>query len=309
VPPGATIRRPATSTLPRLATELPADLYLVDPGGGAAGMALQIRELQELLDLPRLALVDTGGDVLARGDEPGLRSPLADALSLTAASAVDPAADVLVAAPGLDGELDRREVGAALADVAADAPALRLAGTDYAGVAGVFRWHPSEVTGLVFAAARGDRGGVRSHGSAGRTVLTDGGCDVWRAPVAAVRGRSRLAGALDGSTSLADAEQRLAELGYGSELEQERRRAAHRHAAQPARRSDQLAVADLVLAAAEAAGQRAATLRSIAEAVAAAAGHVSLGDLSDLLAADARFAVRPPLVSRSRGDDAEVRQP
>src|SRR4051794_6667449 len=75
---------PAGSTLPRLAAELAADLYLLDARGGAQGLANQLAELTNELGVDRVTIVDVGGDILAHGDEPTLRSPLADSLVLAA---------------------------------------------------------------------------------------------------------------------------------------------------------------------------------------------------------------------------------
>jgi hypothetical protein len=86
---GTTVRPPAGSTLPRLAAELQADLFLLDPRGGAHGLARQLSELARLLDQRTVTIVDVGGDILAHGDEPALRSPLADCLVLAATTALD----------------------------------------------------------------------------------------------------------------------------------------------------------------------------------------------------------------------------
>ena len=66
--------------------------------------------------------VDVGGDLLAHGDEPGLRSPLCDALMLAAAARLaDAGVPVLTAVFGVgcDGELTPAEVFARIAEVAA----------------------------------------------------------------------------------------------------------------------------------------------------------------------------------------------
>ena len=73
---------PSGSTLPRLAGDLADTLVLLDPSHGATGMRTQLTELVDIFRPTVVTTVDVGGDVIARGDEPGLRSPLADALSL-----------------------------------------------------------------------------------------------------------------------------------------------------------------------------------------------------------------------------------
>lgn len=75
---------PAGSTLPRLAAQLPARLLLMDPYQGAAGLIEQLGEAVELLGADQIVMVDVGGDIVARGDEPGLKGPVADILALVA---------------------------------------------------------------------------------------------------------------------------------------------------------------------------------------------------------------------------------
>lgn len=81
----STVTRPlAQSHLPQLAAELATPIFLLDPRHGVFGIARQLRELVQLHELDCVALVDVGGGILARGDEPTLRSPLADFLVLAA---------------------------------------------------------------------------------------------------------------------------------------------------------------------------------------------------------------------------------
>ncbi|MGW2849339.1 DUF1152 domain-containing protein, partial [Streptomyces sp. NPDC001274] len=80
---------PAGSTLPRLAAELPHTFALIDPCRGAEGVTRQLEELVNHLKPESIDLLDIGGDVLARGDEPTLKSPVADALALAACCQVN----------------------------------------------------------------------------------------------------------------------------------------------------------------------------------------------------------------------------
>src|SRR6266849_2354188 len=100
-----TTRSPAASSLPRLARELPADLYLLDPRAGTVGLARQLVELAEQLRASSVCVVDVGGDILARGDEASLRSPLADSLVVAALAEHPLPVQLAVAGVGLDGEL------------------------------------------------------------------------------------------------------------------------------------------------------------------------------------------------------------
>src|SRR5205807_2557026 len=79
-----------------------------------------LAQASETLGCDLLVFVDVGGDVLAHGTEPGLGSPLCDAMLLAAAARLEASGhDVLGAifGPGCDGELTMEEVEARLADL------------------------------------------------------------------------------------------------------------------------------------------------------------------------------------------------
>lgn len=98
----------------------PTVLVTLDAGPGATAAALTAA--LEHLGGDLLLFVDVGGDVLARGDEPGLRSPLCDAIMLAAAARLDEAGvPVLLGIFGIgcDAELTNREVLDRIALVAA----------------------------------------------------------------------------------------------------------------------------------------------------------------------------------------------
>lgn len=94
------------------------DTLLVDPTHGPAAMAEGFRETMGELDLDHIVALDAGGDVLARGDEPGLQSPLADALTLSALERLTPPPVVGVIGWGSDGELSPEDLESAYARVA-----------------------------------------------------------------------------------------------------------------------------------------------------------------------------------------------
>jgi hypothetical protein len=217
-------RPPAGSTLPRLAAELPATFYLLDPGKGAVGLRRQLRELAGLLSVDFAEIVDVGGDILAAGDEPSLRSPLADSLTLAGLDDLGVSTDVLIAGPGLDGELPESDVLARCSAAAQIDPTLLT--HDAARAHGhVFDWHLSEATGLFRAAALGVRGRaeLRDHGAP--VALTDHSPEMWRLALPQVMSINRIAQALLDTESLADAEAALLGLGRHSEIDYERTKA------------------------------------------------------------------------------------
>ncbi len=70
----------------RMAEYLGSSTVLVDITAGPATIAAGVAEAADALGCDHLVFIDVGGDVLAAGDEPGLRSPLCDAVMLAAAS-------------------------------------------------------------------------------------------------------------------------------------------------------------------------------------------------------------------------------
>jgi hypothetical protein len=216
---------PAGSTLPRLAGELSGiRLVVLDPGGGAVGMREQLRELVEIYRPEALQIVDVGGDVLAEGNEAELRSPLADGLVAAAAADLPVDVDVLVAGPGLDGELPEAYVRERVRQLGGELIA-HLQGEAIEAFLPILEWHPSEATALLVAAASGLRGTVEIRGAGLPVRLTEHSADVYRAPHQAVQAASPIVTALVGTRSLGEAEFRVREACGFSELDYERAKA------------------------------------------------------------------------------------
>ncbi|MEU9039695.1 DUF1152 domain-containing protein [Streptomyces sp. NPDC048352] len=213
---------PAGSTLPRLAGDLPITLGLLDPYDGVRGLARQIAEAVERYAVDEVKVVDVGGDVFARGDEPTLLSPLPDAMVMAACATAGVNAVLYLAGPGLDCEIPERDLAADLGD-----DSFALTEQDTRRVDHVFDWHPSEASALLAAAARGLRGGcvVRDTGLA--VELSDVSARVYRISTERVLSRNRLARALhlSGNADLAGAERTSLEVCGFSELQRERDRA------------------------------------------------------------------------------------
>ncbi|GHJ40150.1 DUF1152 domain-containing protein [Streptomyces sp. TS71-3] len=220
VPAGARPVAPAGSTLPRLAAELPQTFALLDPYRGAEGVVRQLRELVGLLAPESIDLLDVGGDILARGDEPTLKSPLADALTLAACRLLDAPVRLLVAGPGLDGELPPDTVRERLGPVVHT-----FTPENVAAVGPVLEWHPSEATGMLAATARGVRGTCEMRDAGLPVALTGEGPTVREAGLDAAFLRNRLALALAATTSLDEAEACSREVCGYSEIDYEREKA------------------------------------------------------------------------------------
>ncbi|MFD5199866.1 DUF1152 domain-containing protein [Streptomyces sp. NPDC058375] len=212
---------PAGSTLPRLAAELPVTLGLLSPYGGVPHLARQITEVVEKYAVDEVEVVDVGGDVFARGDEPTLLSPLPDALVIAACATAGVPTRLRLAGPGLDCEIPESELLPVLGD-----DFLTLTGADTRGVEHLFDWHPSEASALLVAAARGERGGCVVRDTGRPVVLSDASARVHRIGLDRVLERNRLARALyeRGTGTLDDAEKTSWEVCGFSELQRERDR-------------------------------------------------------------------------------------
>jgi hypothetical protein len=105
----------------RMAAFLGAPTVLVDINGGPAEIADGLARAAAELGCDLVVFVDVGGDVLSQGDEPGLRSPLCDAMMLAAAARLGAAGHPVLGGIfglGCDGELTIDELFVHLAAVA-----------------------------------------------------------------------------------------------------------------------------------------------------------------------------------------------
>ncbi|MEU4998184.1 DUF1152 domain-containing protein [Streptomyces sp. NPDC021622] len=223
VPSSATLKPPHAATLPRLAAELPHTFALIDPYAGAAGITRQLNELIAHFTPESIDLLDVGGDILAHGDEPTLRSPLADALTLAACARAEAPVRLLVAGPGLDGELPTDILRPRLG------PLITTFTPEHAqAVISVLNWHPSEATALLAATALGAQGLCEVR-DAGLTVpLTVEGPTVHQVDLAAAFSVNHLAQAVTDTTTLDEAEERCRTVCGTSEIDYERAKAQRR---------------------------------------------------------------------------------
>ncbi|MFD4477573.1 DUF1152 domain-containing protein [Streptomyces sp. NPDC058471] len=220
VPGTATPKPPHASTLPRLAAELPHTFALIDPYAGATGIARQLSELITHFTPETIDLLDVGGDILAHGDEPTLRSPLADALILAACARTQAPVRLLVAGPGLDGELPTDVLRPRLG------PLLTTLTHEHAqAILPVLTWHPSEATALLTATALGARGLCEIRDAGLPAPLTAEGPTVHEVDVATAFAANRLAQAIAATTTLDEAEEHCRTVCGTSEIDYERTKA------------------------------------------------------------------------------------
>ena len=213
----------------RMAEFLNQPTVLIDPDAGPAAVADGLAEAIAALKCDLLVLVDVGGDVIANGDEPGLRSPLCDAVMLAAGGRLSTSGQPVllgVFGIGCDAELTPDEVLARLATVAA---AGGLCGAR--GLTGAVADRLEAAMRLVETEASAQA--VRAfRGASGLTTIRGGTRTLELSPVAAltfyldvdiaINAVGRLAQAVADAASLEEANNALHELGVSTELDYER---------------------------------------------------------------------------------------
>jgi hypothetical protein len=213
----------------RLAGVLGEPTVLVDPNPGPAAVGAAVAAAARALGCDLVVLIDVGGDALAHGDEPGLASPLCDAVMLAAARAVEAGGVRAVAGvfgAGCDGELTVDEVMERVAEVAGAGGWLGAWGLTpevAARLDAAVEVVPTEASAMALRCARGAHGEAEIRGGLRTARLSPvGATTMYLDPTAAIASAARLARAVEGARDLADAQGRLNALGVRTELDLER---------------------------------------------------------------------------------------
>jgi hypothetical protein len=217
----------------RMAGYICSDTVLVDVWGGPPAIAAGLEETCRRLACDLVVLLDVGGDVLGHGTEPGLASPLCDAVMLAAGLELSAEMPVIcgVYGAGCDGELTPAEVSERLAEVARAGAMLGSWGLTPAlceQIEAAAAVVPTEASLLAVRCARGDTGWAEIRGGRRRVELTPAAAITnYFDPVRAGDGGCNpLASAVRNAAGLEEAEAILAERGIRTELAYERGRAA-----------------------------------------------------------------------------------
>jgi hypothetical protein len=215
----------------RMAELLGEETVLVDATLGPHALADGLAAAAAELGCDLIVFVDVGGDALAHGDEPGLASPLCDAVLLAAAArvaAVRGAPPVLggIFGIGCDGELTPAEVLERLAELGAVGGLLGARGLTPSiaqRLAEAVRAVPTEASAGALRCFRGEIGVSAIRGGRRRVELSPAGAlTFYFDPVAALRSTARLAAAVMDASDLDEANEILHGLGVYTELDYER---------------------------------------------------------------------------------------
>jgi len=215
-----------------VAAHLGRPVGLLEVHDGPAAIGAGIGAIADRLRCGLVVLLDVGGDVLAAGHEPGLASPLCDALLLAAAAHVPERIEVVGCAygAGCDGELTVPEVldriavlgrqGAWSGTVSPSPSAARETATVAAIV-------PTEASVLASRCVLGEAGPVPIRDGR-RTVELGpvGGIGFLFDARAAIGAAAPLAALVADARSIADANEALNAAGIRTELDYERERFA-----------------------------------------------------------------------------------
>jgi hypothetical protein len=211
--------------------ERPTLLITVDRG--PTGVAESLTEVLAPLGADLVLMVDVGGDVLARGDESGLRSPLCDAIMLAAAARLAAAGTPVllgVFGVGCDAELTPEEVLGRLADVAAAGGLCGARGLTEVVASRLeecIELVPTEASAQAVRAFRGVRGPVSIRdGRRSFELSTVAALTFYLDVPVTYASVGRLAQAVADTSSLEAAHEALTALGVGTELGLEREVAA-----------------------------------------------------------------------------------
>lgn len=212
----------------RMAQFLGEPTVLIDVHVGPAAIAEGLGHTVAALNCDLVVFIDVGGDVLAKGDEPGLRSPLCDAVMLAAAARLGAEGQPVLGGIfgiGCDGELTPDEVLARLAEVAA-AGGLRGARGLTEAVAErleeAILLVPTEASAQAVRAFRGASGLVAIRGGARTLELSSiAALTVYLDVALTVKSIGRLAQAVADATTLGEANEALHCLGVPTELDLE----------------------------------------------------------------------------------------
>jgi hypothetical protein len=201
-------------------------VLLVDPSDGPRAVAAALDGAAAALGCDLVALVDVGGDVLAHGDEPGLASPLCDAVMLAASRFMATPVIGAVFGAGCDGELRPAEVLERIAELAAAGGWLGTWGLSTAvteRLEAAIELVPTEASAMAVRCARGGYG---------ETPIREGRRHVELSPVGALTffydcavalaGPARLASAVVDAASLTEADAIIGGLGIRTEFHYER---------------------------------------------------------------------------------------
>jgi hypothetical protein len=211
-----------------MARFLEQQTVLVDINHGVDAVVEGLAAAVKALDRDAVVFIDVGGDVLAQGHEPGLRSPLCDAMMLAAAGRLGEAGVPVLCGIfgiGCDAELTPSEVLALLGQLAAAGGVCGARGltADVASrLEAAMEFVPTEASAQAVRSFRGASGKVPIRGGARSVELTLLASVTFYLDVeVTLRTTGRLAQAVADAENVVEASAALNALGVETELDLE----------------------------------------------------------------------------------------
>jgi hypothetical protein len=220
----------------RLASHLDERTVLIDVAEGAGTAARGIDSACSKLGCDLVALVDIGGDAIADGSEPGLASPLCDAVMIAAGAASAMPTLLCVLGAGCDGELEPHEVLDRVAALARTGAWLDTYGVTLEAATEIEAAAAAAVTEaslLVAKAARGESGPTEIRGGRRTVDLGPAAALAFVFDLDAAFPELPLAQAVADAESIESARDALNDRGVSTELDYEERRARAADAPSP----------------------------------------------------------------------------
>ena len=210
--------------LARLLHALGIEGVYLDLSKGEEGIAEAMKIAVEELGFDYIIGLDTGGDALALGCEDGLRSPLADAVSLAGLYRVRDRSSVAILSPGADGELEWMQILRYISHIAHSGGLIGVYGLnrrEYNAAHSVSDVVVSEASKIPLRAFSGEYGEARIRGGMRRVTITPVSASMYLLDTVKVYNWTPLPGLVEGTRSIEEARRRLNDRCIYTELDLE----------------------------------------------------------------------------------------
>ena len=199
------------------------EVLLIDPSKGERGLSKGLAVAIKELNLDIIIGLDGGGDVLARGDEKGLQSPLADSLMLASLANISKIPTIIgIFGFGSDGELNQQQILTRLSEIASKGGYLGARGLtpkDVELMEEAVKYVTSEASFLPVMAAKGKMGLVKIREGTRRVHLSILSTLTVYLDAKILYDLSPIAKAVTGTNSIYEAKERLNKMGLFTELD------------------------------------------------------------------------------------------
>ena len=206
----------------RLSGFLKKKIILIDLNKGVKGLVDGLLDAVKMLKIDLIVGIDGGGDILARGNESGLSSPLADSMMLSTLAQLNVPSIIGVFGFGSDGELKPREISERLSEVASIGGYLGAKGLtpeDVELLKAASKYVFSEASSLPILAAEGKFGEVSIREGTRKVYLSILSTITFYVDAEKLYSLSPLAQAVKNTKSLLEAKVELNKMGLFTELD------------------------------------------------------------------------------------------